>query len=101
MERTVSPAGKIEIGVTGAKEIVQNVAVILATRKGSVPLDREFGTSWHFVDRPTPKAAARIRNDIVQTLARYEPRAGVGEIRFTESKLSALTPVVKLTIQES
>ena len=29
-------------------EIIQNVRTILATRKGDVPLDREFGLSWDF-----------------------------------------------------
>ena len=33
-------------------EVLQNVRTILSTRKGSVPLDRDFGISWEYLDRP-------------------------------------------------
>jgi hypothetical protein len=94
----VSPYTKVEIGASGVQEIVQNVAMILSTPKGSLPLDREFGTNWHFVDQPTPKAVASIRKDIVQTVSKYEPRARVREIDFTDSKLNSLIPTVRLEI---
>lgn len=38
---------------TEVVEILQNVRTILATRKGSVPLDRDFGLSWQYLDAPT------------------------------------------------
>ena len=94
----VSPYTKIEIGVSGVQEIVQNVAMILSTPKGSLPLDREFGTNWHFVDQPTPKAIASIRQDIAQTISKYEPRARVREIDFAGSRLNSLVPTVRLEI---
>ena len=31
------------------REILQNVRTILSTRKGSVPLDRDFGLTWPFL----------------------------------------------------
>lgn len=98
MEQDVSPSTRVTIGATGAEEVVQNVATVLATPKGSVSLDREFGTEWHFVDQPTTKAMARIRSDIVQALQKYEPRARVKEVLFERSGLSGLTPTVRLEI---
>lgn len=98
MERDVSPSIRVEIGATGAEEVVQNVATILATPKGSLSLDREFGTEWHFVDEPTTKALARIRSDIVRALQKYEPRARVKEILFDRSGLSGVAPTVRLEI---
>ena len=32
------------------EEILQNVRTILATRKGSVPLDRDLGITWEHLD---------------------------------------------------
>ena len=37
---------------TVAAEVLQNVRTILATRKGTVPLDRDFGLEWEHVDKP-------------------------------------------------
>ena len=39
-------------------EILQNVRTIMATTKGSVPLDRDFGVSADYVDKPMAKAKA-------------------------------------------
>ncbi len=91
---------KIEIGLEGVEEILQNVAVILSTPKGSVPLDREFGVSWMFVDSPTPRALAELRAEILSALERYEPRVRVLEISFTADagKPSKVIPKVKLEI---
>lgn len=98
MEADVTPDTGIKIGAAGTEEIVQNVATILKTRKGSVPMDRDFGTEWHFVDQPTPKAAAAIRADIARTVHKYEDRARVKQIVFAASGLSALTPKVRIEI---
>ena len=45
MELTVDmgvPAS-VEIGATGLRGLAQEIRTALATRKGSVPLDRDFG----------------------------------------------------------
>jgi len=102
----VSPEGllpEVRIGLTGVEEVLQNVAVILATPKGSVPLDRDFGTSWMFLDAPTPKALAGIRAEIIESLRRYEPRVHILAVRF-EAHPSApekIYPVVTLEISAS
>lgn len=35
----------IQIGATGLAGLAQEIRMVLATRKGSVPLDRDFGLS--------------------------------------------------------
>ena len=39
-----------------ARSIVQNIAVILTTAKGTAPGDREFGVDMSFLDLPLPVA---------------------------------------------
>ena len=99
----VSPEGllpEVRIGLTGVEEVLQNVAVILATPKGSVPLDRDFGTTWMFIDAPTPKAMALLRSEIVESLRRYEPRVRVLAVAFEAfpSAPERLYPVVEMEI---
>ena len=47
-------------------EILQNVQTIMATTKGSVPLDRDFGVSADYVDKPMAKAKAMLAAEIIQ-----------------------------------
>ena len=38
--------------------VLQNIAVILSTPMGTVPLYRDFGLDWSFLDKPTPTVAS-------------------------------------------
>lgn len=46
---------------TVAAEVLQNVRTILATRKGTVPLDRDFGLEWEHVDKPSSSKLRLLR----------------------------------------
>ena len=67
------------------REILQNVRTILSTRKGSVPLDRDYGLTWDHVDKPIQTAQMLMRSEIVDEIERYEPRAKVVSIEFDEN----------------
>ena len=60
MELTVdmSVPASVEIGATGLRGLAQEIRTALATRKGSVPLDRDFGLSWELIDLPLPERPA-------------------------------------------
>lgn len=85
-----------------AEEVAQNVAVILATPKGSVPLDRDFGLSFAVVDTPAPRAKALMAVEIVRQVGRYEPRARVLAVDWQEAEVDAmdgrLIPLVKIEV---
>jgi len=95
---------EIEIGAEGLAEILQNVRIILTTPVGSVPLDRDFGVSWMFIDQPTPKAMAEAKVEIVEKLERYEPRVKVTEVSFVKAPRDAeegcLFPRVRIMLKE-
>ncbi len=65
-----------------AKSILQNIALILNTRKGTVPLYRGFGLDMSFVDKPPAIAEALARSAIVEAVENFEPRAKVLNIDF-------------------
>ena len=87
---------------TVAAEVLQSVRTILATRKGTVPLDRDFGPEWEHVDKPIHIAKALIQAEIIEAVERWEPRAVIDKIEFGEQAEDAmdglLNPIITLSI---
>ena len=79
-------------------EILQNVRTILATTKGTIPLDREFGIDGSVIDMPTMRAQAYLTNEIFQAIRRYEPRVSIDNITFDGDISGKLIPKVVITI---
>lgn len=77
----LSPATVIE-------DVVQNIATILATIKGTIPYMRGFGRNREIEGRPMPVVKNMIVSDVFQQISDYEPRAILGEIRVEENKES-------------
>lgn len=44
--------------------VLQNIAVILSTPKGTVPLYREFGLDWKYLDKPMPVAKVLMISEV-------------------------------------
>lgn len=82
------------------KSVLQNVAIILKTRQGTVPLYRGFGLPQKFVDKPIPAAKALLYAEIKEAVETYEPRAEVAGITFEEDPDAPdrLIPTVEVTI---
>ena len=80
------------------QEILQNVRTIISTTRGSVPLDRAFGIDPNVIDIPMLQAKAKITNEILRAIRKYEPRAKVSRITFTGDLNGRLVPDVSITI---
>jgi len=80
--------------------ILRNIAVILATRKGSVPLYRDFGLPWDFMDKPIPVAKAMMVAPVREAVETWEPRASVTNVDFAEdpARPGTLMPIVEVEI---
>lgn len=103
MAYTISVLEKINFSPSNeVQEILQNVKTILSTVRGTVPLDREFGISYDFVDEPSPIAMMQARIEIVNAIKTYEPRATVSRVEFktnpNDARDGKLYPVVTLEI---
>lgn len=86
---------------TKEEEIIQNVLTICTTRKGSRPMDRDFGINFIVVDQPMAKEQARITQEIVQALKKYEPRVEITEIYMGWSKYrNSLWPCMKFRVKD-
>lgn len=82
--------------------VLQNIAIILATRKGSVPLYREFGLDQSFLDRPIPVAKPMLYAAAKEAIETFEPRATVINVAFAEDAAAPgrLRPIVEVEIHE-
>lgn len=96
-----SPA-QARIGATGIAQLEQEIRTVLATRKGSVPLDRDFGLSWDFIDLPITEAMQHMVAEIGQQLEKHVPRIRVRDIVFTSTNPveGLLQPTVTVEIRE-
>lgn len=94
---TLSP--NVIYGASGVTEVIQNVRTIITTRKGTVPLDREFGIDFSLLDSPFPSARAKLQSEIFQQVKKYESRATIAEISFNnDPSTGKLNPTVKIEV---
>jgi phage baseplate assembly protein W len=105
MSYKISPGnlGKITLSETDTvTAVMQNIAVLLSTRRGSVPLYRDFGLTMDFVDRPIPAAKPLIVAEIENALREYEPRATLISVTFETDKSmpGRLIPTVEVEIHD-
>jgi phage baseplate assembly protein W len=75
----------MDFGVTQntQQEVIQNVQTILSTPITSVPLYRQFGTNYSFVDYPINVAMNMIVASFLQAIVTWEPRATIVGLKFT------------------
>lgn len=80
--------------------ILQNVAMILGTPKGSVPMYRDFGVRIEALDRPVPVAKIMLRSEVKEAVELYEPRVEVVDVTFEQDRAdpSHLIPTVEVEI---
>ena len=82
--------------------VLQNIALILATRQGSVPLYREFGLPMRFLDKPIHIAKPMIVSEVKEAIEDFEPRAEFIGVTFQDDAGTPgrLIPIVEVEIHE-
>lgn len=103
MSYTVSATDlkKIRFNETDAvNSVLQNIAIILSTPRGTVPQYRDFGLDWSFLDKPIPMAKVLMVAPVREAIKRWEPRATVLDVSFSEdpSQPGTLIPTVEVEI---
>jgi len=77
----------IIFGASGVQEVMQNVKLLLMTRKGTQPIDREFGISYDFLDSPVSRTKAMVEQELFIALKKYEPRAVLKQISWNDDPI--------------
>lgn len=91
MAYTIMASESIKINLapqTVVEEVLQNISMLLLTPKYSVPLDRNFGLSARFIDKPTRIAEAILISEVLDAIEEYEPRAEVIDLSFERDEMT-------------
>lgn len=80
------------------KSILQNIALILRTRKGTVPMYRDFGLPMAFIGMPLPAAEAMAAQEIYDAIEAFEPRVKLNDISLTATESGAMKIEVEVEI---
>lgn len=77
------------------EEILQNVRTILTTCVGTVPLDRDLGISYEYVDKPLPVARSLMQAAVIDAIEEFEPRATVESVTFDDNTDDAMDGITR------
>ena len=80
------------------QSVLQNVSLILNTKKGIVPMHR--GLPMEFIDKPIDVAEALATTEIAQALEEFEPRAVLEDVSFEKTETGQMAIVVEVSISD-
>ncbi len=101
LKYTVSSAEKITIQFQQEDKVLsvlQNIALLLNTKKGTVPMYREFGLDMDFIDKPIDVAETIAFSEITDAVEEFESRATVVDVTFGKTTDGRMTIVVEVEI---
>ncbi len=78
-------------------ELDRQLALLLSTREGTMPLDREFGLNMDFVDKPPEIAKSLYTAEVTKKVATFIPTVRVQEITWNRAEGGQLKPRVVIT----
>lgn len=81
------------------RSVIQNIALILSTRRGSVPLQRDFGLDWSALDKPLPIAKSMLIAQIREAIETWEPRATFVKASFGTDLSSPATFITAVEVE--
>lgn len=64
-----------------AASVLQNIALLVATKQGTVPGYREFGLPMRFIGMPERIASTVAAQEVVDAVEQFEPRATLNEVQ--------------------
>lgn len=81
------------------QSVIQNIALLLNTKKGTVPMYRNFGLSMEFIDKPIDLAETMATVEISDALEEFEPRATLSDLTITKSADGKMAIIVEVVIK--
>lgn len=80
--------------------VLQNIALLLNTKRGSVPMYRNFGLPMAFVDKPIDVAETMAFSEISEALEEFEPRAMLKNLYFEKGIDGKMSITVEVSIAD-
>ena len=79
------------------KSILQNIALLISTKKGTVPMYRNFGLPMNFIGRPFLAAETIAAQEISDAISTFEKRATLHNVKL-EGDISEFGKI-KITVE--
>ena len=95
---TVTPDTPAVLGVGGVDAILQNIALLLRTRKGDCPGFRKFGLPKEYLGLPIQAAIGVFRNELRDALQDFDITVQIISIRGEIAPNGDFCPVVEVEI---
>lgn len=80
-----------------ADDVLRCVKNLILTPAGTVPLARDFGIDQSFLGKPLQVAQSQLAVEIIDKVAKYEPRAAVQEVTLEPNADGQIIVKVVLT----
>ncbi len=80
------------------KSVAQNIALIISTRKGTLPMYRDFGLPMEYVGKPTGVAEALFLVEATDAIEQFEPRATINNIEVAPGIDGSMFVEMEVTI---
>lgn len=78
-------------------ELDRQLALLLSTPEGTMPLDREFGIQMNFVDKPPEVVKSLYTAEVTQKIPKFIPWVRVYEVTWGYGKQGHIKPKVVIT----
>ena len=95
---TVTPDTPATLGAEGVDETLQDIALLLRTRKGDCPGFRRFGLQQEYLGLPIDAAIGIFRNELRTALQDFDINAQLVSVRGEIAPDGDLYPVVEVDI---
>lgn len=83
-------------GEAAVADLDSRLSLLLSTREGTMPLDREFGLNMDFVDMPPDTAKSLYTAEVTKKVAKFIPEVRVRSVTWTGAA-GELTAKVAIT----
>lgn len=88
---------KFDYSSPNIENIRRNLAMLYATKAGSVPMDRDFGLECDFVSKPLPVAKSEFEFEVIRKTEIYEPGVQVEKVEYIYDEINGMMqPVIYL-----
>lgn len=81
-----------------AASVLQNIALLVATKQGTVPGYREFGLPMRFIGMPERIASTVAAQEVVDAVEQFEPRATLNEVQTQYAEGGKMVLILEVAI---
>lgn len=81
-----------------AASVLQNIALLVATKQGTVPGYREFGLPMRFIGMPEKIASTVAAQEVVDAIEQFEPRATLNEVQAQFAEGGKMVLILEVAI---